>query len=61
MGVPHLALSDLNKKFKELGYIESNKTYLPTEYLYEIIKDKYPSIATKFDKLNLDNVEQIMQ
>jgi len=61
MGVPHLALSDLNKKFKELGHIESNKTYLPTEYLYEIIKDKYPRVATKFDKLNLDNVEQIMQ
>lgn len=27
MGVPHLALSDLNKKFKDLGYISTNKTY----------------------------------
>lgn len=29
MGVPHLALSDLNKKFKDLGYISTNKTYVP--------------------------------
>ena len=61
MGVPHLALSDLNKKFKDLGYISTNKTYVPTTELYEIIKDKYPDVASKFEKISLDNVELVMQ
>ena len=61
MGVAHLALSDLNKKLKELGLSRTQKPWLPLGQLNIIISENYPDVPELFGKVNIDNIELVMQ
>ena len=61
MGVAHLALSDLNKKLKEIGLSKTQKPWLPLSQLNIIISENYPDVPELFGKVNIDNVEIVMQ
>ena len=61
MGVAHLALSDLNKKLKEIGLSKTQKPWLPLSQLNIIIGENYPDVPELFGKVNIDNIELVMQ
>ena len=60
MGVVHLALSDMTKKFKELGYTKAEKSFLSCKELYKIIEEHYPDVASIYSKVTMDNVQAVM-
>lgn len=60
MGTIHLAVVDITKRFKSLGYFSGRKTSLSNTEITDIIKKHYPEIYAEFGNITLKNLIRVM-